>query len=54
MASLADDVAQALAKAKSVTEDLVQALYIVRVNLMAMNSGDVYSYRREPVRKHVI
>ena len=52
--AIADDVATALAKAKSVTEDLVQALYIVRVNLMAMNSGYVYSYRREPVREPAV
>ena len=52
--AVAGDVAAALARAKSVTEDLVQALYIVRVNLMALNSADLYSYRREPVRKEAI
>ena len=49
--AIADEVAAALAKAKSATDDLIQALYIVRVNLLALNSGEVYSYRREPVRE---
>ena len=47
--TVAPAVVDAFARARNFTSQIENTVYVVRINIMSMNSYDVYKYNRHPL-----